>query len=119
MPFQQGALLLLKTVFQMRKIIALLCFSVLALPSAAVCPCSTASLCKPIMRPPVAEREVLAFDPSPHKAEWLVMDWSKITTIASFTWPVSDELYCYAHSKGVRVVKCADTTVKAILTPSI
>jgi hypothetical protein len=42
------------------------------------------------------------------------MDWEQLTTIASFTWPVSDELYCHAHAQGVRIVKCVDFDAKQI-----
>jgi Di-N-acetylchitobiase len=74
----------------------------------AACPCADKTLCSPLRAPAVADREVLAFNPSQEREEWEAMDWEQLTTIASFTWPVSDELYCHAHSHGVRIVKCVD-----------
>ena len=82
----------------------------IATATPTTCPCSNVSWCKPITnRPPVAEYEVLAFDPSASDPQqWLAMDWAKITTIATFSWPMSAQLYCHAHQHGVRIVHCVD-----------
>ncbi|XP_001627848.2 di-N-acetylchitobiase [Nematostella vectensis] len=70
------------------------------------CPCKEESLCEPITRPP--GKECLVWTTTPNV--WRKTDfnapgynWSKITTIGMFReW--DDELFCTAHSKGVRVV---------------
>lgn len=68
------------------------------------CPCSDPQLCKPILTTP--KKETFVFSVS--AANWLKYDWKKITTIAVTYSNAS--LLCYAHSRGVKVVKLVDFT---------
>lgn len=66
------------------------------------CPCSDKKLCQRINT--TAEKEVLVFSTS--SQVWKHYDWSTVTTVAVFRkW--DDELMCFAHSKGVKVVLVA------------
>lgn len=85
----------------MLKFLVLLSFSVGG--SAAVCPCKEEELCKPIQHEP--EFEVFVFDVG--KKDWKSYDWSKVTTVAAFG-KYDEELMCYAHSKGARLVLKGD-----------
>jgi Di-N-acetylchitobiase len=70
----------------------------------AACPCSDSQLCIPLPAangPP--RREVFAFHLSP-TADWPSYDWAAISTVSLFG-EMDDQLYCYAHSIGVRVVR--------------
>ena len=74
--------------------------------SSPTCPCSNDSLCKPIER--VGGENVFAFHmdkdiyiPTTEQV-WRKYNWSLITTVCVFG-PIDPELFCYAHSKGVRV----------------
>ncbi|KAF2078448.1 hypothetical protein CYY_000198 [Polysphondylium violaceum] len=65
------------------------------------CPCSDSSWCEPI---DIGERpEFMGFSVSGNQ-NYANYDFSKITTLASFFGPVSSDLLCLAHSKGIRVV---------------
>lgn len=69
------------------------------------CPCSDISLCNPVTVGP--RPELFAFRvPSrdPDDIIWQSYNWSILTTIAVFG-NVSADLFCYAHSKNVRIVR--------------
>ncbi|XP_055327647.1 di-N-acetylchitobiase-like isoform X2 [Paramacrobiotus metropolitanus] len=65
------------------------------------CPCENADLCKPIPARSIAKKEVYGFATNTKKEVYLKYDWSKLTSLAM--WEFTDELMCYAHSKGVRL----------------
>ena len=68
----------------------------------ATCPCSEEKLCQRITKE--AEKEVLVWSTS--TAVWRHYNWSVVTTVAVFRdW--DNELMCFAHSKGVKVVLLA------------
>ena len=75
------------------------------------CPCASAALCQPIRRAKDAREKVYVMhggftSPNPGAPDdtyiWKRYDWDQITTLAVFG-PLSAELYCHAHSHGVRV----------------
>lgn len=78
------------------------------------CPCKNKALCK-IIKTPRFDKELFAF----HVAgefenfdQWRQFDWTRLTTIA--VWEFLDnsaEMYCYAKSRGVRIVIPASPTV--------
>lgn len=73
------------------------------LPSARACPCANQSWCQIIRHIP--RHEIFIF--SIHNTNWRHYDWSRITTLATFTY-FDDDVMCFAHSKGIRVVHGAD-----------
>ncbi|EDL82422.1 chitobiase, di-N-acetyl-, isoform CRA_a [Rattus norvegicus] len=81
--------------------------------SAEDCPCSEASLCRPIRHH--RDFEVFVFDVG--QKTWKSYDWSQITTVAVFG-KYDSELMCYAHSKGARVVLKGDVALKDIINPT-
>ncbi|KAI0237532.1 Di-N-acetylchitobiase [Lamellibrachia satsuma] len=72
--------------------------------AAPKCPCSDPRLCDPILSTP--KKETFVFSVS--GKNWMRYDWKKITTIGVTYTNVS--LVCYAHSRGVKVVKLVDFT---------
>ncbi|XP_028393894.1 di-N-acetylchitobiase-like isoform X2 [Dendronephthya gigantea] len=63
------------------------------------CPCSDEKLCQRITKE--VDKEVLVWSTS--DKVWQHYNWSVVTTVAVFgDW--NDELMCFAHSKGVKVV---------------
>ena len=87
-------------------VVAAVLVALLISPAAAattVCPCANASHCAPIVGR--REREVFAYCVG--CAQWRHYDWDRITTLAvsdHYFSPWDNELMCYAHSRGVRVV---------------
>ena len=80
------------------------------------CPCSDASLCRPLSPQPPPRREVVAYLARTGAFgttgdEWRNFDWDKITSVALFDpWgrdknvTSHQEMLCTAHSKGVRIL---------------
>ena len=68
------------------------------------CPCSNASLCKPIQRS--GPERVFAFhiDASVNGTldDWKRFDWTQITTLCLYG-TLSPELLCFAHAQGARI----------------
>ena len=71
--------------------------------SESPCPCSNASLCDAITRTGPEKVFVFHGGYDGDKKEWQLYDWPQISTICIFG-SLSPELYCHAHSHGVRVV---------------
>nr|UCK81484.1 chitinase-like protein 1 [Arenicola marina] len=67
------------------------------------CPCADPALCLPVSR--TLHKEVFVF--SLHKENWSKYDWNKVTTIVEVGYH-DDQLVCFAHSQGVRVVAIAN-----------
>lgn len=79
-------------------------------------PCPT----KPLASPAVATVEVFVFDPPVNKSDWMQMHWEQITTLALFgPWPPPADLYCHAHSRGIKIVHCIDFHAAGIANPSM
>lgn len=77
--------------------------------SSTPCPCSNASWCE-FIRGPLPDREVIAFHAQSSTGDaWRSFDWSQITTVITFG-PISAELMCYAHARGVRVAFGTDVS---------
>ena len=75
---------------------------------------------KPLAGSAVAPVEVFAFDPPLNKSDWMQMDWDRITTLALFVpWPPPADLYCHAHSRGIKIVHCIDFHATGIANPSM
>ncbi|XP_059583984.1 LOW QUALITY PROTEIN: di-N-acetylchitobiase-like [Alligator mississippiensis] len=84
-----------------------------ALPSAAACPCSDPDLCRPIQG--ARDFEVFVFDVG--GGTWRFYNWTHITTVATFG-DYDPELMCYAHAKGARVVLKGVVPLKDMLEPA-
>lgn len=77
--------------------------------SSTPCPCTNASWCE-FIRGPLPEREVIAFHAQGSTGDaWRSFDWSQITTVITFG-PISMELLCFAHARGVRVAFGTDVS---------
>ena len=74
------------------------------------CPCRNVTHCLPIQGKP--RKELFAFHGSPPTSEaWKKYNWSHITTLGFVGTVLNQEMYCFAHSLGVRIVKLVDPPV--------
>ena len=76
---------------------------------AAACPCSNASLCRPVATPLGSRPEVFGFGAGA-PSTWMAFDWDVVTTVvptASDPTTIDPQLICHAHAHGVRVVAFA------------
>jgi di-N-acetylchitobiase len=65
----------------------------------AQCPCQDPSWCNPITTG--KRKEVFGFHYPDSGTNWKQYDWTQLTTVA---WSKDQDLMCFAHSKGARVV---------------
>eukprot|EP01098_Paradermamoeba_levis_P007045 TRINITY_DN2927_c0_g6_i1.p1 TRINITY_DN2927_c0_g6~~TRINITY_DN2927_c0_g6_i1.p1 ORF type:complete len:424 (-),score=93.29 TRINITY_DN2927_c0_g6_i1:42-1211(-) len=75
----------------------------------STCPCSNTTLCLPLSSPPRKEIFIFQVTPQFYKS----YDWTKITTVVVFG-TLDPDMYCYAHSQGVRVVLGASFPVSQL-----
>ena len=79
----------------------------------SACPCAE-RFCQSLSPQPPPRREVVAFHSSPiygaDGTEPEYYDWSKITSVALFTWADYHGLLCKAHQHGARVLDWAHVT---------
>ena len=64
------------------------------------CPCSSAELCKPVTKQ--YKKELIVFGDASLNY-WKLWNWTEITNVILTSFTNASELYCYAHSKNVRV----------------
>ena len=64
------------------------------------CPCANVSHCLPVARR--RAHELFAFQVEP--SNWRHYNWTHLTTIALFGGDLDNDMLCFAHSQGVRVV---------------
>jgi len=67
------------------------------------CPCDDARLCLPVQGKRQLEVYVFAHDRSP--VNWRFYDWSRISTVSIFSTSWDPQMMCFAHARGVRVVR--------------
>ncbi|KAE8609396.1 hypothetical protein XENTR_v10011801 [Xenopus tropicalis] len=80
----------------------------------SLCPCLDPALCEPVAE--TRDFEVFVFHV--REKNWLLYDWTQITTVATFA-EYEPDLMCFAHSKGVRYVLSGDVSLKDIVDPKI
>lgn len=71
------------------------------------CPCNVTTYCNRIETMP--KKEIFVFSVNNHN--WQKYDWNKVTSVVEFGYH-DNNLVCYAHSKGVRVLSNADIQVQ-------
>nr|CAB3234136.1 di-N-acetylchitobiase-like [Phallusia mammillata] len=73
------------------------------------CPCSTPDLCKPVAKQ--YKKELVAFGGAPGWKNWNWTDITNVVALCDLSNADCQEMYCFAHSKDVRVTRLVGVAV--------